>query len=140
MTTGADRLDGISRPNMGRVARAWNPIIPNDSPPRTLSEVGNCGSGCFGLYCGSDGFIRFIDRSAQLHFVAGPSHDVNWLMMGHPVQLNLGGTLHPVQWDPEIEASIRVWAPAGTYIWAECVHVLANETSVPLGFLHALLI
>ena len=136
MTSRADRLDVISRPNMGGVGRAWSLIVPDDVPPATSAVVGNTGEGCFGIYAGSDGWVRFISRSEQFMSVMGQSTNIHWMTSG--AMLNIGGMNHPIQWLPAVTPSVRVWAPAGTYIWAEAVHVLASDTSVPLGYLHSL--
>lgn len=136
----SERLDTISRPNYGPTAWDWYSVTPSDSPPANQTEVGNTGSGCIGLYVGMDGFVRFISRGGQFVEVTGTVHNVVWLDPTMPVELELAGVRHPVQWLPSIPASARVWAPGGTYLWGQIVHVLGHDTTVPLGSIHALLV
>ena len=133
--TPGGRLDNIQRPNLAGYARDWVSVIPNDNPPLDGSE-GNTGSGCFALYVGHDGWVRFLTRGSQTHLLSGTQHEVEWL--GHPLELELGGVRHPVFWLPAVPSSVRVFAPAGTYIQGEVVHIMAQETTVPAGYLHAL--
>ena len=134
----SDRLDLISRPNLGRVARRWSLVTPNDIPPTLNGPVGNTGVGCFGLYVAMEGWLRVICRADQFTQTTGVHHDVDWLAITTLVELNLGGTAHPVQWLPAIPVSERIWAPTGTYLWGEFVHVLAHDSTVPAGAVHSL--
>ena len=136
----SDRLDTISRPNYGPTAWDWLPVLPNDLPPVDASDVGNTGSGCIGLYIGMDGYVRFLSRAQQFNLISGDHHDVVWLDPLMPVMLELGGVQHPVQWLPSVPPSVRVWAPGGTYLWGQIVHVLAHDSTVPAGSIHALLV
>lgn len=124
-----DRLDLISRPNLGRVGRSWGSVTPNDSPPVLNGPVGNTGAGCFGLYVSMSGYVRFITRGHQFVMVAGGQHDVTWLDPTMPVELELGGVRHPVQWLTSVPESVRVYAQDGAYLYGEVVHVMAHDTT-----------
>lgn len=135
---GASRLDNISRPNLAGVARGWSLVTPNDTPPAGASDVGNTGVGCFGLFVAMEGYVRVVFRGAQFSALAGDSHLAQWLTNLMPVQLMIGGQLHPVQWLQGIRESVRIWATEGTYLWGEAVHVLAHDSTVPQGHLFSL--
>ena len=124
-----ERLDLISRPNLARVARDWEPVVPNDNAPVMSGLQGNVGAGCFGLFVSREGYVRFISRGQQRSLVAGAHHDVDWLDATTAVELGIGGVMHPVQWLPAIPGSVRVYAQAGDYLYGEVVHVMAHDTT-----------
>ena len=138
MALDGTRLDNFSRPNLGLVARNWTGVTPNDSPPTDQSRAGNTGSGCIGLYVAMEGWVRVIFRANQFSLTAGAHHDIDWLGLGHLVMVSLAGVLHPLQWLPAVPVSERIWATDGTYLWGEMVHVMAHDTTVPPGAIHAL--
>ena len=106
-------------------------------PPAVTGEGGNTGTGCVGIFVAQDGYVRMIFRGQQFSLVGGDHHDVQW-PIGHQVGLMLAGVSHRVQWLPSVADSVRVWAEAGTYLWGQCVHVMAHDSTVPLGSLFAL--
>ena len=128
---GPGRLDSISRANLAGIGRSWHEVLPNDSPPVDADTLGNVPPGCFALYVGMEGFVRFITRGASLNVSPSAHANVDWVNAGMPsnVSLMLGGSPVNVVWLPAIRESVRVWAPAGTYLWAEVVHVLAHDSS-----------
>ena len=135
----ASRLDVISRPNFGGVGRAWTLVTPNDSPPASPALIGNVPLGTFALYSSEDGFIRFITRGQQSGIVGTINTEVFWddgLGNRHPVQSLLGPDAHNVFWLFGLIDSVRVYAPAGTYLYAEVIHVLLHDTTS--GTIHAL--
>ena len=125
----SDRLDLISRPNLGRVGRQWDAVVPNDFPPTIGGVPGNTGGGCQGLFVSRAGYVRFIDRGHLLSMVTGSHHAVDWMDQTMLVEIELNGLPHPVQWLPAVPESIRVYAQDGQYLWAEVIHVLAHDTS-----------
>ena len=135
----ANRLDVISRPNFGGIGRSWTLVTPDDSPPASPSILGNVPLGTFALYSSEDGFIRFITRGQQPGVVGVLNSEVYWddgLGNQHPVQSMLGPDAHNVFWLFGLIDSVRVYAPAGTYLYAEVIHVLSRETTS--GIIHAL--
>ena len=136
MTQAKPRFDNISRPNFGGIAHDWALVIPNDNPPVMNGGVGNVGRGCFALYVSDDGYIRFITRGQEQSMSGGQHTDVVWGAMEDAVFLEISPDEHPVQWLPSLASSVRVWAPAGTYLYGEVVHVLAHDTTI--STVHAL--
>ena len=138
MTSNAGRLDVISRPNLAGVARTWTNLVPDDMPPSSPDQIGNCPPGTFALYAGSAGWVRCIFREELFATAMGQSSNVHWMMsMAH---LNIGGMNHPINWLPAVTPSVRIFLPEGTYLHGEVAHVLAHDSTIPLGYLHALVV
>ena len=137
VTPPGGRLDQIQKPNLAGYARDWMEVVPDDSPPLDGS-IGNTGSGCFALYIGTAGFVRFLTRGGQTEAFSSTRHLVNWVAPMSQVFLEIGGVRHPVVWLQAVPKSVRVWAPEGTYLNGEIVHVFGHDTTVPLGRIHSL--
>lgn len=141
MTTPAERLDSISNTRLSQIPRSWHLVIPDDSPPTALDQLGNTGEACVGIYCSEEGWVRFVSRGQQLgvrqRVGAFPLvWNDNAGGVNHGLYLELGGMNYELILGLSVPDSVRVWAERGSYIWGELVHIMSHDTTCPT--IHAL--